>query len=73
MNIYKEGDIYGRNRIGEARFKRHYRPTHHDISTHVLYRNGVLDDVGADVGESVRPSNFCDFQLPSSQNRKEEK
>ena len=72
MSIFMKGDIHGRNSIGQAGVRGHYRQAHHDFGSLVIQRYVRLDNVEPNVGKSNDISNICGIQLPFSENQGKE-
>ena len=72
MNLFNQGDKYGRNSSRYYCSARHLRPLNYDFGTIDFIRSRMLDDVGSDVGTSVSPSDIRIIQLPVSKSKRKE-
>ena len=71
MGAFNLGDKNGRYCARSFGFRDHLRPAHHDLGSCISDHNGLLDHVGADVGEGRGAVHFRSFRIPSSEERKD--
>ena len=72
MNLFYQGDKYGRNSSRYYCFASHLRPLNYNFGTIDFVWSRVLDNVGPQVGASIDPSDIRDIQLPVSKDERKE-
>ena len=72
MNLFNQGDKYGRNSSRYYCSARHLRPLNYDFGIDCFERDVRVGYVGADVGTSVSPSDIRIIQLPVSKSKRKE-
>ena len=72
MNLFYQGDKYGRNSSRYYCFASHLRPLNYNFGTIDFVWSRVLDYVGPQVGASIDPSDIRDIQLPVSKDERKE-
>ena len=72
MNLFNQGDKYGRNSSRYYCAARHLRPIYYDFGTIDFMGSRVLDDVGPEMGASIDPSDIRIIQLPVSKSERKE-
>ena len=72
MNLFNQGDKYGRNSSRYYCAARHLRPLNYDFGTIDFIRSRVLDNVGPEMGASIDPSDIRIIQLPVSKSERKE-
>ena len=72
MNLFNQGDKYGRNSSRYYCAARHLGPLNYDFGTIDFIRSRVLDDVGPEMGASINSSDIRIIQLPVSKSERKE-
>lgn len=72
MNLFNQGDKYGRNPSRYYCAARHLGPLNYDFGTIDFIRSRVLDNVGPQVGACIDVSDIRDIQLPVSKSERKE-